>query len=418
MNQGINFFELAQNLFEDRAFIGQWEIKNITENKVYWNAPGDQKIYANETTALDWVGNSTQPIKSRERAFGRTVDVAYNVFNRILNSNVQADGTALLNFVNMHPSKPITKYPIDISGSFSPTAIEQIVDLKTIMGSDPFDSAYLWITSRGDTYKFNAARLQMLLETCSSHAPSSDKLRYILKTGENQIGNILDFCKIGTFPDDVALDYASVMDDLKFANLAEQMIGYNVNDYSTLDPTPSYDPKTDALFNLRQLIAKIKFKEYARFTTVGIQEYMPNFEDIYSTMNQTHTAYVYSKTLLFLQIMNDKIIDFSRLQGSPFRHVYTNFGWDNFVNYVEYVEKDGNFFANNITPTQPVENPVLVPKSHFIESVHLNDFNSNTTFYGYAGILNESFPIPYNILLTSQMSKYAPEWLISYLTTP
>lgn len=416
LNQGINFFTLAKDLFQDREFIGQWEIKNITENKVFWIWPqGGQKNVVTGSTALDWVGNSTQPIKSRERAFGRTIDVAYSVFNKILNSIIGNDGKALLDFRNSHPFSEYSPY---ISESLGPIAIGEIDDLESSMGSDAFDSLYLNITSGYGTYEFNVARLQMLLERCSWHPPSADKLKYILKSGESQIGNVIDFCKISTFPDDVALDYASVLEDLKFVDLAEQIIGYNVNDYSTLNPTPSYNSKTDALFNLRQLLAKIALKEEEEFTAIGIQERMPNFGDIYSTMKETKTAYAYSKVNLFLQIMNDKIVDFSRLQGSPFRFVHTNFGWDNFMDYFTHVEENGNLFANSSTvKLSDLYSPVLVPKDHFTKGVHLNNFNSDVTFYGYVGILNESFPVAYNILLTDQVRKYAPEWLVSYLTS-
>lgn len=382
--QAMSNWSFVTDLFDLRSFIGDYE----------------RQVYNFGSSPLDSRPLGTEPAKARERAFGRMVSYCGQMLRNIVAANIVNDGNTLLSF----------RYAYKVFGNaslwLSPLAISQLRRLSEDIGPE-------YARLLHDAFAGNLTlepHLSMLLERCSWHDPTYDRLRYVLTAGETNASNILYYCKLQAYPTDVDLTYEAVLDDLKYLDKIRQVIGFDLTKFSTLDPTTSFDRKADALYDLKAALAKKFPKEYRKG-----EKY--NFRDSFDryTANIAYTMASASGRqgqLVFDQIMSEDANVLSRMQNELFYSVCFRQVWDNASNVGDAVLKDSKLWLHVWFDRNNVQQ--LDSKDWFAFIYSKKGYEGGN--YEYVGIGPESFPIMGTLLVESdRVRQYASKWFTSIL---
>jgi hypothetical protein len=382
--QAMSNWSFVTDLFDLRSYIGDYE----------------RQVYNFGSSPLDSRPLGTEPTKARERAFGRMVNYCGQMLRNIVTADIINDGNTLLSF----------RYAYKVFGNaslwLSPLAIQQLRRLSEDIGPE---YARLLHDGFAGNLTFEP-HFSMLLERCSWHDPTYDRLSYALTAGETDASNILYYCKLQAYPTDVDLTYEAVLDDLKYLDKIRQVIGFDLTKFSTLDPTTSFEKKTDALYGLKAALAKkfpMKYRKSEKY----------NFSD---SLLISNIAYISDKVsasgrqgqLVFDQILSEDANVLSRMQNELFYSMFITPVWGNASNIGSAVLKDSKLWLH------------VWSKPHYVAQIDnmawFEDIYSNKGYeggdYEYVGIGPEGFPVMGALLAKSdRVRQYASKWFTSVL---
>lgn len=375
-------YNFVMSLFELRAYIGDYE----------------DTIYQFGSSPLDSRPLGTEPTKARERAFGRMVNYCAGVLRNIAAADIDNDSNTLLAFSNAYGDFRIA--PLWLS----PIAINQLWRLSEDIGEKCGRTLH-------DAFFRNLKLkplLPMLLERCSWHNSTYDRLRYVLTAGETDASNILDYCRLQAYPTDVDLTYEAVLDDLKYLDKIDQMIAFDLTKFSTLDATTAFDKKTDALYDLKAALAEkfpMRYRKGERY----------NFRDSFERLDTAYTIASASGRqgqLVFDQLLDQNKNRLSQSQNSLFYFLYCTAVWDNASNIADSVLSGAKLWYHVWSKPNTV---VQIDYAEFFAKLYQNR-GYEGGIYEYVGIGPESFPVMGSLLVQSDYVRaYAPQWFTSIL---